>query len=66
MTPAHTDRTTNSATESTVTPAEGDVTCAECGHEVVTELLLITMGTYAEIVCVDPWACWERHLRIPT
>lgn len=56
------DSTTKSAA---ATSGERDLSCFECGHDVVTDLALITMGTYSEVLCTNPWACWERKSHVP-
>lgn len=53
---------TKSATESS---ADANLECVECGHDVVTDLLLVTMGVYQEVLCANPWACWERQCQTP-
>lgn len=60
--PETSDRATKSATDSI---PEGDLECFECGWGVVPDLCRITMGSYQEILCINPWACWERQCGVP-
>lgn len=48
---------TKSATDEHVERFGG---CLHCGHDVVEDLIVQSIGTYLEIACRSPFACFER------